>query len=161
MTEIPTDVFKEPFSEIAPGLWQGGYPLRSRDLREQGFDVIVLAAKELQPEDASEAKVMFPGVEVIAVKLDDAPITREIAQLAAEAAVLVARRVKSGKCVLVTCAQGKNRSGLVTALALVSLFGISGKEAVAAIKTARPIALTNGSFVNYLECLPAPERRVA
>lgn len=159
---IPTDVFHTSFSRISEKLWQGGYPLRGAELAAAGFDVIVLSAEELQPESAEEARVVFPGVEVVCAPLDDVdPITPAIIRVANEAADYVARKVRLGRRVLVTCAQGKNRSGLISALTLVRLRGISGKEAALVVREARlpaAKALTNPAFSAYLESLPAPRR---
>ena len=54
-----------------------------------------------------------------------------------------------GTKVLVHCAQGINRSSLVNGV-ILNLSGISGKEAVEIITTARPGALLNPIFRIYL-----------
>lgn len=101
------------------------------------FDVIVLAALEYQPE--------MPGYEVLRVPLDDgpppSPQTRaEIRAAAGE----VARRVRAGQRVLVTCWQGRNRSGVISGLALVDL-GVPGTWAAHRIRRIRN-GLTNPHF---------------
>ena len=56
---------------------------------------------------------------------------------------------RDGCKVLVHCAQGMNRSGLVNGVVL-NLHGYTGKEAVEIITTARPGALFNPIFRIYL-----------
>ena len=75
-----------------------------------------------------------------------------------QAAEIVARRVRSGERVLVTCAMGRNRSGLVSALALHFLTGISGAEAARLVKARRHNALTNRYFMAALFKVPAARR---
>ena len=143
-------------NEIAPGLLQGGFPNNPERLAEEGIDVIVLSAVEFQPE--GDEDLVFPGVEVIAVPLvDDAmgPTTRQM-QAALEVASQVMQALEDGKTVLVTCALGRNRSGLITSLVLVGRYGMSGSEAVSRVREARPRALSNKAFVALLEKIPRP-----
>jgi protein-tyrosine phosphatase len=102
------------------------------------FDVIVLAAMEYQPE--------LPGHEVLHVPLDDSgpPPTRHERRLIRDNAHRIARRLRAGKRVLVTCRQGKNRSGVLAGLALVHL-GLPGPEAAERIQRLRG-GLTNVYF---------------
>jgi protein-tyrosine phosphatase len=102
------------------------------------FDVIVLAAMEYQPD--------LPGYEVLHVPLDDGPppSPRERAHIR-ENAKRIARRVRAGKRVLVTCWQGRNRSGVLAGLALVEL-GLPGNRAARRIQRIRN-GLTNPHFL--------------
>lgn len=115
-------------------LAQGSAPPRGVRLP---FDVIVLAAMEYQPE--------LPGHEVWHVPLDDGPppSTTERAWIRA-AARGVAQRVRAGQRVLVTCWQGRNRSGVIAGLALVDL-GHPGPRAAELIRRTRN-GLTNPYF---------------
>ena len=148
-------------SEIAPGLLQGGFPNNPERLAEEGIDVIVLSAVEFQPDgdgDGDDLDLIFPGVEVIAVPLvDDAmgPTAKQM-QAALEVASQVVQALEDGKTVLVTCALGRNRSGLITSLALIGRYGMSGSEAVSRVREARPRALSNKAFVALLEKIPRP-----
>ena len=72
-------------------------------------------------------------------------------QDAVRSAEEVAKRVRAGERVLVTCAMGINRSGLVCALSLHMLMGWSGARCVRYIQSKRPIALKNPIFVGLLE----------
>ena len=62
--------------------------------------------------------------------------------------------VREGKSVVVMCEKGQNRSGLVTALILRELEGLSGAEAAQFVRTRREGSLRNPDFVAYLESLP-------
>lgn len=137
-------------NRIQGELWQGARPPTGRALRELGIDTLVLCAEEIQPPDTA-----FPGVRVIRAPLDDTwdlPATQFCLALAA--AERVARDLSAGRRVLVTCAMGLNRSGLVSSLALHRLTGRSGAECAALVRTARPRALFNQHFGELLEILP-------
>jgi protein-tyrosine phosphatase len=103
------------------------------------FDVIVLAAEEYQHP-------RLPGYEVLRVPLDDSGPPPSVADraLIRESARRIARRVRAGKRVLVTCWQGRNRSGVLAGLALVEL-GVPRNQAVRRIQQLRD-GLTNAYF---------------
>jgi len=132
------------FAYVIPKfLAQGSVPL-DYDLRDR-FDSVVLCAEEFQD-------VPLPGVEVIHAPFDDggrAPTPAE-AQIAWKAAKRVAKRVNANKRVLVTCAMGLNRSGLVVGFVLIML-GFSADQAIDIIRMARPKALFNEHFVKLLK----------
>ena len=145
-------------SEITPGLWQGSYPGPGPQTMSAGFDVLVLAAREIQ-----RSSVYFPGVEVVHAPNNDAPnrypFTTEDLKVAVHAAFKVADSIRSGKKVLVTCAAGLNRSGLVSALTLHVLYGWRGQDCVRHVREKRglwrnPGVLSNKQFVKVLERLP-------
>jgi len=62
---------------------------------------------------------------------------------------LVADLRRAGKQVLIHCAGGMNRSGLLVAAALVRE-GMEAQEAIALIRARRPGALNNRQFVRHL-----------
>jgi protein-tyrosine phosphatase len=138
-------------SEILPGLYQGPQPFEGSVLRDEGFDALVLCALEIQPPDLT-----FPGVEVLRCPFTDEIATPSPKYLKRihEMSAKVAQLVREGKKVVVTCHAGVNRSGLVTALAVMELTDCSGKEAITTIRKARPFALTNPAFRSYLGSLP-------
>jgi protein-tyrosine phosphatase len=96
------------------------------------------------------------GIHVLRVPLDDVvnPTTSDLRR-AAGAAKEVAKLVRSGRRVLVTCAMGLNRSGLVNALALRELTGASGVHCSAHVQNKRKGALSNPTFQRLLESLAA------
>ena len=125
------------YSYLMPGalLAQGSAPPLGVRLP---FDVIVLAAEEYQPD--------LPGYEVMKVPLDDSgppPSPADRARIRA-AASEIARRIRAGQRVLVTCWQGRNRSGVLSGLALVEL-GLPRERAVSRIRRYRD-GLTNPYF---------------
>jgi protein-tyrosine phosphatase len=134
--------------KILEGLFQGGFPPAGDGLKKAGIDVLVLCA--LEHQNAS----MYPGLEVILAPGDDDRRPHRLLQFIdgwKSAAHQVAVHVRSGKKVLITCMQGLNRSGMVTALALRELTGLSGKEIVALVQKRRSNALFNDTFARYIE----------
>jgi len=127
-------------SEIIPGLWQGA---RLAEL-PINMDVVVFAARELQPDFAHQDHLL------IYAPLDDTiyPTPEEIS-VAERAGARVADLLRRGRRVLVTCNEGRNRSGLITGYALLAL-GHAPQDAVALIQAHRPGALSNRAFVNLL-----------
>lgn len=145
-------------SEIIPLLWQGSKPPTGPALKAHGFGMVILCAREYQPDD-------FPGVKVIHAPNDDVEETpdRETLDEALRAAGWASRAMKQGTKVLVTCQAGLNRSGLVSALTLHRHLGVSGEEAILAVqlgrnpsKIAQDIggALFNEAFCTVLRKLP-------
>jgi len=134
--------------EIVPGLWQGGAPPIGDQVAERGFQTLVLCAEEFQPPSTS-----YPGVKVLYCPFDDTdePLSEETWAMIDKTATEVAVRVRMGQKVLVTCMAGINRSGLVNAVVVHKLTGVSGEEAVRIVQAGRPHALHNESFVAALE----------
>jgi len=127
-------------------LWLGGADdIGSGD----HYDLIVLCADEFQPKAHLIAK---PGTQVLHAPNDDSerPLTREQAWIAITASRAVTKAFREGKKVLVSCMQGRNRSGLVMALTLHQLYGMDGEWCRGYIRSRRPHALTNDSFNTFL-----------
>lgn len=127
-------------TEIAKNLYQGSAPTDGAELLRRGFNVVVLTAEEFQPPD-----FWYRGLEVVRAPMRDTRPSRGEVELAHQAARVVADRLRAGKKVLVTCFAGRNRSGWVTALALIEL-GVAPKDAIARIRSRRPMSLMNDSF---------------
>jgi protein-tyrosine phosphatase len=110
---------------------------------------------ELQPE-SEFASGFLPGVEVICCPMNDVEggPTPEEKLAAFKTAQTIVDRLAQGKRVLVTCVAGRNRSGLVNALVLILRRGVSGISATMRIQAARPLALTNQSFCQFLSKIP-------
>ena len=145
---------QELYSEILPGLWQGGthdfdtldfpkhYPIWNQ---EKLFDSVATLYALAHPVGwgISERRFGFPDS-----ALDEKNLP-EIHTLAD----WVYDEWKSGKKVLVRCQQGWNRSGIIMALALIK-DGYKPKDAIDLIRARRsPHALCNKDFVRYLEDL--------
>ena len=133
--------------KIVDRLYQGGRPPPGDGLKNAGIDVLVLCAKEWQDASAYE------GITVICAPGDDDTRPHRLARFLPgwqNAAHQVAEHVRAGKTVLVTCMQGLNRSGIVTALTLAELTGMSGDQIVDLIQTRREMALCNATFAQHI-----------
>jgi len=136
---------------LGPGFYQGSVPRSARAVRRAGFDTLVLCAGEIQPP----AHALVP-LQVIRCPLRDdptVPLPSAAKRQAVRAAEQVVVRLRTGARVLVTCAQGVNRSGLVSAVSLHVLTGRPGRECVAHVQRCRPGALRNPRFVEWLVTL--------
>lgn len=142
MTQALEDICQLDATRISPRLFQGSRPPIGTEVRDCGFDILVLTAAEYQPSSR-----MFPGVVVVRAPLRDATLTKTEWRLAVMTAYLIAEEVRKGKRVLVTCNAGRNRSGLIVALVILLLTGESPSKIVRHIKARRRGALTNPSFV--------------
>lgn len=140
-------------SEILSGLFQGGtkrsevidrvQPLNHFDDVERKFDCIATLYAYAAPAGwgVEERRLGFP----------DAELTDEYISQLEEMAEWAFTRWQEGKRVLVRCAAGLNRSGLITALVLMRA-GHSADDAVSLIRERRSAdALFNHSFVQYLQ----------
>jgi hypothetical protein len=149
---------------LYPGLYQGSAPPVGPLLCASGINVVVLCALEWQPPKyvANPCQQImgydgksppYPGVEVVYAPNDDdfceAP-SREILQTTIKAASYVAQQIRQGKSALVTCWAGRNRSGLVSAIALHRLTGLPGAECAKMVQKVRPKALGNPQFIALL-----------
>lgn len=139
-------------ARLAERLWIGSAPATDKNLKSCGFDSVVLAAEEFQPRGA------FGGTRVLHAGFNDSRMDTRTADVAMEAAREVVRRWRGGERVLVTCMAGRNRSGLVSALSLMLLFGMTGKQALRRVQSQRDGALTNPHFAEFLTSLRRPPR---
>jgi protein-tyrosine phosphatase len=142
-------------TRLYPGLWMGSAPPTGTTLHSAGFDVLVLAATEYQPRSRE-----LYGIEVIHVPLLDVdrPLGSETRRAICSAASMVAQRVRRGKRVLVTCAAGRNRSGVIAAVALAKLAQITPIDAARIIREVRVgidggPSMSNPSFNAFLRGL--------
>lgn len=131
-------------NEILPRLWMGSAPEPRDSLR--GIDVWIACTREHPP-----ALPRFKGRR-IRVKLVDDHLDPQEILAAQKGAVAAAKALKAGQCVLVTCAAGLNRSGLVTAFTLRLVTRMHPNEVLATIRTKRhPDALFNKHFVKLVQ----------
>lgn len=141
-------------SEIAPRLFVGSKPSLGR---LEGVDVLVLAAEEYQPDAAK-----FPGVEVMHMPIDDSALGMSAHEVVAvlQTAARVARRLRAGRAVLVTCQMGLNRSALVAAIALHEIYGMTADEIIRRLRVARgAYSMSNPHFERMLRFVIAAKRQ--
>ncbi|MFB4313183.1 hypothetical protein [Actinomadura sp. 21ATH] len=136
----------EPWNEIVPGLWMGGHvhaggtPAIVRD----EFDVVLsLYRRDGHGPDAH--------VEHHCAPMPDGPLDPDQIAAVCRLADIAVEAVRDGRTVLARCHSGYNRSGLVTAQALIGM-GYPVADAVFLIRYRRSRwALNNPLFVDYLE----------
>lgn len=164
-TETPRDLYapawvsadQEPdelFSQIVPGLFQGGTPLEhwssdgtsfdhhEPDPIEGHFDAVVSLFAWSRPCDW--------GVEELRYGFPDAHPQHADMSRVVRAARWAHDRWTAGDRVLIRCQAGLNRSGLVTAMVLM-LDDWSAEDAIRQIRRQRAeVALVNDDFVDWL-----------
>lgn len=116
-------------SNVAKRLWVGAKPPFDRHLPE--FDVLVLCAQEIQPK-----VIAFRGT-VLRCPIPDGPLSLSQVRLVLHAGRRVATELTAGKRVLVTCAQGVNRSALVAGLGLGLCTYLSTEQILLVMRTRR------------------------
>lgn len=132
-------------SSVAPRLWVGGVPPFDVDLPK--IDVLVLCARELQPP-ANE--IAFHG-RTFHCPLPDDELTSDELQRAVSTSANVADALVKGKRVLVTCAQGINRSALVASLSLGRITRLTSQQLIDLMRRRRrPDCLYNEHFQGIL-----------
>lgn len=123
-----------PATEIVDGVWQSGHPRPG----ERWDAVIDLDCNQPQLEGV-DIYVQWPIV-------DGPPPDRTVLLALAD---LVADLRRARKRILIHCAGGRNRSGLLVAAMLVRE-GRAPREAIDLIQSRRPGALNNQQFVEQL-----------
>ncbi len=151
-------IFQKPlnaYDRVVPRLHQGSAPPVGVRLP---FDVLVLCAQEYQPSAENYRAMGDAPLQVLRCPIDDANPTKQECVNVLYAARQVASALKARKRVLVTCLQGRNRSGFVVCTALAML-GMPVEESIARVRAARgPTALSNQHFVRCLRTLTPPRR---
>jgi hypothetical protein len=144
-------VFRHP--RTGGELWQAGkdYANSVTHLDERRIKAVVYAASQNQPP-------MPDRFDVIRARLIDDPFMNErtaflTAVCADQVSDLVVDYLRRGENVVSSCWAGWNRSGLMSALALVKL-GMEPDTAIACVRNARgPSALGNPVFVRIVRAL--------
>lgn len=139
----------QPFNWIVPNVAQGSYP-RIGGTAFQHADILVLCAEEFQ---APRLKVPT-GKSVIRLGFDDdiyRPIPPEAGRIFHAHAKQLGAAALSGRKVLITCAMGLNRSGLMTALTLMHGYKMPPADAIKLIRARRDKdCLCNPMFEQWL-----------
>lgn len=150
-------------SAILPGLWLSAMPRPDWPIERWGIRLLVSLSEHLPPHAARRFEWGTPAEATGDGQLiflhwpfEDGDLPPwPLAQLASHT---VATAVRSELPTLVHCMAGRNRSGLIAALVVRELLGVSGSEAVARVRARRTGALTNPAFAAALAALgpPAP-----
>lgn len=134
---------------LCDNLLIGSAPHPGSRLAAAGVKALALCAREYQLPSR-----LYPGVQVLHCPLPDdhyRGLTPEQSQAALHVAADVAELVASGTQTLVTCMAGRNRSGIVCAVALAELLGITPAKGGELVRAHRgPFSLTNPKFVDLL-----------
>lgn len=122
------------YSWIINNLAQGSFPGTAKTAFDN-FDVIVLCAEEHQPKwKVPNGKYLFK------MPLDDdcyQQVPLEVGRIVCEVAHAAGSYHVAGMRVLTSCHQGRNRSGITTALILMMFYGMDAKRAIDLIRSQR------------------------
>lgn len=133
-------------------LWIGGAPVDYAWARATGIDVVV----DVSDPDMLVDPADLAGIDYRKCPLHDCADLPDPEQLG-ELVGHVVEQVRANKRVLVHCAWGRNRSGLVVALAVRDLVGVSGEQAATLVRERRRRALNNAAFSAHLDGLGPPK----
>ena len=137
-------------------LYQAGAKEIPKILRDKNISLLILAAKEYQPDHIANTQGAFQAAEVIYVPLNDTIFFspkefKKMVDKANRVANHVIDHIVRGNNVLSTCWAGWNRSGLISGLSMTQLSGNSGKKVVGQIRRNRSrSALSNPLFARVV-----------
>lgn len=145
--------------EIIPGLYQRGMfkryslPRKLALLESANIGLVVCMIKDKD----EELEVAMPelGLTYLWCPIPDGKLTPEDLRHVGWAASEVSSAILNGQGVIVHCRAGRNRSALVSALAVREMERTTGREAIDIVRIGRPNSLANEHFVAYLEGLDA------
>lgn len=146
----------EIFEILEGQLYQSGAPKDEAEwgsIRARGIDVVVDLFGTLDPGVPTEPNSIL----YIFWPIEDIDVLPALGILNTLVDAVV-RLIQLGHKVLVHCHMGKSRSGLLNALVVMKIRGISGRDAVEFIRGRRLGALGNAVFTAYLDSLPAPSQ---
>lgn len=147
-------IFDVDATEIMPGLFQGGLGRNAGcRLAFRDLDMAVVLCSTDVLDDGRKVEVIAPPPLRLGLLDSKRDLSRlpEIRRIVSK----IVAKLKRNQRVGVFCWEGRNRSGLVTALTLRRVHGISGQEAVDWIRSLRHNALCteSGAFEKYLASL--------
>lgn len=141
MSQLPAMTY------LADGLWMGGHP-SLHALREHQIDLVITVTR---PSLATRG--IGGEFEHVQIPFADNRHLPHMSRIMPGVMAAVCA-LRDGKRVLVHCAGGLNRSGLVAGLILYEYSGWPGPAIVAFIQQQRPTALNNDTFREFLLALP-------
>ncbi len=132
--------------EVIPGLFIRGHFEKNKDkistLKEAGISTVVCLL------DKVDWDLLTSGIALLRYPLTDGKHVNEVNVKYAVDSVVRAR--ESNVKVLVHCQGGKNRAGLVVALAIMRLCKCTPEVALNVLRSARPGAVNNRVFEEYI-----------
>ena len=140
-------------------LWHGGYlACKAESLAEMGVNRVVATAKGLEAFFVKWGKSLSAleddGLVIHRVEWIDAESQELGQEEIANAVSFMTDALASGHSVLVFCAQGKSRStALVIAFLLTTIRSLTYDDALAWVRSARPLAEPNPGFERQLRAL--------
>lgn len=145
--------------EVHPGLWVSAMPEPDWPLDRWGVSLVVSVSEHLPPQAARRFEWGARGdahgqgaIVFIHWPFEDGPLPD--LGLAELVVMPIVQALHRGRRVLVHCQEGRNRSGLIAALAVHAATGASGAACVEQIRAARAGMLTNRTFFDALVALP-------
>jgi len=142
--------------ELAGRPGPGVAPWRISELKAGGVDVILSVASDLFPHaDASGGGLSRTCVPLPDVALPDDYVPRVCAAALPLTLEIIRSNIEEGRAVLVHCAAGCDRTGLVLSHYIAWREGIGPAEAIAKLRRIRPNALMASGWEQMaLELLP-------
>jgi len=140
-------------------LYQCGAREIPKILRQEDINLLILAAKEFQPEHLgihnkdfiATNRLYIPFNDRLVMSKKELKCTLKKVKTAANYGIST---ILNGKNVISSCHAGLNRSGIISGLIIIELAGCSASEAVDVIRQNRsPDALFNPLFVEQLDIL--------
>lgn len=119
---------------IITGLAQGNFPGDTKTAFAD-FDVVMLCAEEHQPRWKVPA-----GKFAFKIPLDDdpyQPVPLDVGQVIVQQSIAAGTYHMAGHPLLTTCHQGRNRSGICTAIILMHFYKMKPQEAIDLIRSRR------------------------
>lgn len=149
LSEEDPGLLDGPTEMIRDRLWQGPWPNHlNHVVKELRLDLVV----NLEFTSHASSRHGNPSFDTIWFPMHDNDTLPELGELH-RICSRVTQRIRRGGRVLVHCAAGLNRSGLVTALVVREYYGIDGSAAVDLVRRKRPWALCNMTFAEYVASL--------
>ena len=141
------------YDEVIPGLYQADTTYTPLELFECGFDVVFDLCGWDRREGVEDRPYVFLPIDDVPW-IDDPEAIDDLGRA-------VASLVRAGRRVVVNCAAGRNRSGLLVGRALIEL-GYPADAAIALVRLARgQHALSNHEFARWLLIERGDPRRLA
>lgn len=133
--------------EIIRGLWQGALRrFQDSEVAINGISTAVVLAPDANCRVVHPLDVHRVGMTDDFKDWDLRPLPR-----LRELSKHLARKIKRGRSIATFCFEGRNRSGLLSALIVRRLTGVTGAEAARIVRDRRRAdALTNPVFMDYL-----------